>query len=147
MQIEGISRATQSSNDAINIISIADGALQEVSDMVQRMSELATRCASDTMTDSDRKLCQDEVAQLKKEIQRVASTTEFNGQTLLDGGFDRKGYTDNLSMKVATYSDETPVGEYSVKQFSLVYDKDGNIDPDKTILQNDGLVGKALGGG
>jgi flagellin len=147
MQIEGISRATQSSNDAINIISIADGALQEVSDMVQRMSELATRCASDTMTDSDRKLCQDEVAQLKKEIQRVASTTEFNGQTLLDGSFDLKGYTDNLSMKVATYSDETPVGEYSVKQFSLVYDKDGNIDPDKTILQNDGLVGTALGGG
>lgn len=147
MQIEGISRATQSSNDAINIISIADGALQEVSDMIQRMSELATRCASDTMTDSDRKLCQDEITQLKREVQRVASTTEFNGQTLLDGSFDLKGYTDDLSMKVATYSDETPIGEYSVKQFSLVYDDDGNIDPDKTILQNDGLVGTALGGG
>ena len=147
MQIEGISRATQSSNDAINIISIADGALQEVSDMIQRMSELATRCASDTMTDSDRKLCQDEITQLKREVQRVASTTEFNGQTLLDGSFDLKGYTDDLSMKVATYSDETPIGEYSVKQFSLVYDDDGNIDPDKTILQNDGLIGTALGGG
>ena len=153
MQIEGISRATQSSNDAINIISIADGALQEVSDMVQRMSELATKCATDTMTDDDRKLCQDEISQLKKEIQRVASTTEFNGQTLLDGSFDMKGYTDALEMKVATYSDETPIGEYSVNQFDLVYDDDGNIDAEATILANDGKTGKApasanpLGGG
>ena len=79
MQIEGISRATQSANDSINIISIADGALQEVSDMIQRMSELATKAANGTMTDEDRKLCQDEIEQLKQEIKRVADTTEFNG--------------------------------------------------------------------
>lgn len=147
MQIEGISRATQSSNDAINIISIADGALQEVSDMIQRMSELATKAASDTMTDADRKLCQDEVAQLKKEIERVASTTEFNGQTLMDGSFDLKGYTDKLEVKVATYSDETPIGKYSVNDFTLVYDTDGNVDSEQTIIANDALIGNALGSG
>ena len=70
LQIEGLSRATQSSNDAINIINIADGALQEVNSMVNRMSELAVKSATATMTDEDRELCQDEIDQLKKEIQK-----------------------------------------------------------------------------
>ena len=139
LQIEGLSRATQSSNDAINIISIADGALQEVTDMVNRMSELAVKGATDTITDDDRKLIQEEIVQLKKEIQRVADTTEFNGQTLLDGSFDLKGYTDDpsLSVKVATYSDETAAGKYPLpNNISLVWT--GNqLDADATIQAND----------
>ena len=139
LQIEGLSRATQSSNDAINIISIADGALQEVTDMVNRMSELAVKGATDTITDDDRKLIQEEIAQLKKEIQRVADTTEFNGQTLLDGSFDLKGYTDNLSVKVATYSDETPAGRYALSGISLVWNG-GSLDADATLTANDTLT-------
>ena len=140
LQIEGLSRATQSSNDAINIISIADGALQEVTDMVNRMSELAVKGATDTITDDDRKLIQDEIAQLKKEIQRVADTTEFNGQTLLDGSFDLKGYTDDLSVKVATYSDETAAGRYTLPSgISLVWNG-GSLDADATITANDTLT-------
>ncbi|MBO4899701.1 MAG: flagellin [Lachnospiraceae bacterium] len=139
LQIEGLSRATQSSNDAINIISIADGALQEVTDMVTRMSELAVKGATDTITDDDRTLIQQEIAQLKKEIQRVADTTEFNGQTLLDGSFDLKGYTDdpNLSVKVATYSDETPAGKYALPSgISLVWNG-SQLDAAATITAND----------
>lgn len=136
MQIEGISRAIQSSNDASNIISIADGALQEVSDMVQRISELATKAANATMTDEDRKLCQDEIGQLKQEIQRVADTTEFNGQTLMDGSFDVKGYTNNLDVKVATYSDSVPVGRYTIASLPLTF-TDGELD--KSMLTS--LVG------
>lgn len=128
MQIEGISRATQSSNDAINIISIADGALQEVSDMIQRISELATKAANGTMTDEDRGLCQDEINQLKEEIKRVADTTEFNGQTLMDGSFDVKGYTNNLDVKVATYADSVPVGKYSIASIPLTW-TNGELDP------------------
>ncbi len=139
LQIEGLSRATQSSNDAINIISIADGALQEVTDMVNRMSELAVKGATDTITDDDRTLIQQEIAQLKKEIQRVADTTEFNGQTLLDGSFDLKGYTDNLSVKVATYSDETPAGRYALSGISLVWNG-GSLDADATLTANDTLT-------
>ncbi|MCR5594535.1 MAG: flagellin [Lachnospiraceae bacterium] len=140
LQIEGLSRATQSSNDAINIISIADGALQEVSDMTNRISELAVKAATETMTDEDRKLCQDEIAQLKKEIQRVADTTEFNGQTLLDGSFDLKGYTDNLSIKVATYSDETSVGKYTIPAgLSLAWDGD-ELDSAATVAANDSFA-------
>ena len=140
LQIEGLSRAIQSSNDAINIINIADGALQEVSDMINRISELAVKSATDTMTDEDRALCQDEITQLKQEIQRVADTTEFNGQTLLDGSFDLKGYTSDLNVKVATYSDETPVGKYTLPaNIHLVWD--GNeLDSDATVNANDGTT-------
>ncbi|MBR6391266.1 MAG: flagellin [Lachnospiraceae bacterium] len=138
LQIEGLSRATQSSNDSINIISIADGALQEVTDMINRMSELAVKSATETMTDDDRVLCQDEIAQLKKEIQRVADTTEFNGQTLLDGSFDLKGYTDNLSVKIATYSDETPVGKYTLPALNLNWDGD-RLDP-ATVAANNSVT-------
>lgn len=140
LQIEGLSRATQSSNDAINIISVADGALQEVTDMISRMSELAVKAATDTMTAEDREITQKEIDQLKKEIQRVADTTEFNGQTLLDGSFDLKGYTDNLDVKVATYSDETPVGEYMLpSNIQLVWDTDNpdQLDAAATIAAND----------
>ena len=159
MQIEGISRATQSANDSINIISIADGALQEVSDMIQRMSELATKAANGTMTDEDRKLCQDEIEQLKQEIKRVADTTEFNGQTLMDGSFDVKGYiTNNPDVKVATYSDSTSVGSYDLTGLGLVWnaydeldesmlttpvtlkDKDGNDVPELTVSAVNGTL-------
>ena len=147
LQIEGLSRAVQSSNDAISIINIADGALQEVSDMVHRMSELSVKAANGTMTDEDRKLCQDEITQLKEEVARVAKTTQFNGQTLMDGSFELKGYTNNLNLKVATYSDDTPVGIYALENLDIQYatgtDKDGNpynyIDPAQTIAANSGI--------
>jgi len=149
MQIAGLSRAAQSSNDAISVISIADGALAEVSDMIHRISELAVKAANGTMNDEDRALCQDEISQLKEEIKRVADTTEFNGQTLLDGSFDLKGYTNNLDVKVATYSDQTPVKTYTLgADIKLAYttetDKDGNpytvVDAAQTIIDNSGTT-------
>lgn len=156
MQIEGLSRATQSSNDAISVISIADGALSEVAEMIQRMSELATKAANGTMSREDREICQDEINQLKEEIARVSKTTEFNGQTLLDGSFDLKGYTDNTNVKIATYSDETPVKKYELDALQLEYktDDQGNylldskgrfiLDPEKVIKANETLSGTNL---
>jgi len=155
LQIEGLSQAIQSSNDANSVISIADGALQEVSDMISRMSELAIQAANGTINDEDRQLCQDEISQLKDEIKRVAKTTQFNGQTLMDGSFDLKGFTDNLDVRVATYSDATPVGKYNLADLKLEFDytedelgiKTYFIDEAKTLAANDaaGLVGSALG--
>lgn len=156
MQIEGLSRATQSSNDAISIINIADGALSEVSEMINRMSELATKAANGTNNLEDREIIQAEITQLKDEINRVSKTTEFNGQTLLDGSFDLKGYTNNLDVKVATYSDSTSIGKYSLTtDIDVVYkyeeDKDGNpvkvVDAEKTIEANTTKVGSGLGAG
>lgn len=118
-QIEGLSTASQNASDGISIIEIADGALSEVSEMLQRMNELAVKAANGPMTDEDNETVQNEIAQLKEEINRVADTTEFNGQKLLNGEFDLKGYTDSLEVGVNTYSKEVPTGIYEIDSLSV----------------------------
>lgn len=99
-QIEGISVATQNANTGINIIETADGALSEVHDMLQRMNELAVKGATGTLTTTDRETLNQELTQLKEEVVRVAEDTEFNGQPILDGSFDLKGYTNDLNARL-----------------------------------------------
>lgn len=123
-QIEGISVAGQNASDGVSIIETADGALSEVSDMLQRMNELAVKASNGTMTQEDREIIQSEIAQLKSEITRVADTTEFNGQKLLNGEFARKGYTDVQEIKVNSYSAEVRVDDYEVNGISLSGDPD-----------------------
>ena len=113
-QIEGISIAGQNASDGVSVIEIADGALGEVSDMLQRMNELAVKSANGTMTDTDRETIQEEIAQLKEEVVRISETTEFNGQKLLNGEFDLKGYCNRTDIKVNSYSEEVPVKTYEV---------------------------------
>lgn len=126
-QIRGLDVATQNASDGISIIETADGALSEVTDMIQRMSELAIAGSNGTMSDSDRKALDDEVNQLKDEITRIADTTEFNGQTLLDGEFDLKGYTNDESIKISYYSDEVVPNKYTLASLEVTYDAEGNI--------------------
>ena len=83
-QLTGISSATQNSNDAISVIETADGALTEVHDILQRLNELGVKASTGTLSESDREIVQKEAAQLKEEITRIAATTQFNGQTLLE---------------------------------------------------------------
>lgn len=127
-QIEGISVATQNASDGVSIVETADGTLGEIHEMLQRLNELAVKAENGTLTDNDREIIDEEVQQLKAEIQRMADTTEFNSQTILDGSFDLKGYTDNNSVKIATYSEETPIGDYDFSKLSIVYDENGTID-------------------
>lgn len=131
-QIEGISVATQNANTGISIIETADGALTEVHSMLQRMNELAIKGATGTLTTSDRMTLNAELVQLKDEVTRIAKDTEFNGQTLLDGSFELKGYTNNLDVKVGFYSDEVPEQEYTIDALTIFYDDDGKIDLDGT---------------
>lgn len=118
-QIEGLSVANQNTSDGISIIEIADGALAEVSEMLQRMNELAVKAANGVNTDEDRQTIQDEITQLKEEITRIAETTQFNGQPLLNGEFDFKGYTNNLEVKVNSYSKDVTVKEYTITSITL----------------------------
>ena len=134
-QITGIGTATQSSQNGISVIETADGALTEVHDMLQRMNELAVKGETGTMTSTDRKMLDQELQQLKQEITRIASDTQFNGQTLLDGTFDLRGYTNNHQVKVDYYSDEVIPKKYVINQLTVAYDQDGNIDKDNTILK------------
>lgn len=131
-QIEGVSVATQNANTGINIIETADGALSEVHDMLQRMNELAVKGATGTLTTTDRETLNEEMIQLKDEIVRIAEDTEFNGQPILDGSFDLKGFTNDLNAKVASYSDDVIDKVYTIDALTVVYDKDGKIDKDAT---------------
>ena len=104
-QIEGISMATQNAGDAISVIEIADGTMSEIHSMLQRMNELCVKASTGVLTDDDRETINAEVVQLKEEITRIASETEYNGQKILDGSFDLKGYTNKENVKIAYYSD------------------------------------------
>jgi flagellin len=84
-QITGMGQATANSQDAINLIQTAEGGLNETTNILQRMRELAVQAANDTYTQGDRSKIQEEVDQLKQELTRIAGTTQFNGRTLLDG--------------------------------------------------------------
>lgn len=90
-QIRGLTKATENAEDGISMVQIADGALSEVQDMLQRMNELCVQAANGTNAASDRQNIQDEVSQLITEIDRVAETTKFNETCLLDGSLSKGG--------------------------------------------------------
>ena len=126
-QLEGLSKANQNASDGVSIIETADGAMSEISEMLQRMNELTMKAANGVESDSDRDVIQDEVKQLTEEINRVAEATEFNGQRLLNGEFSYKGYvessnTNHLKIKVASYSSDVAVKPYKIN--GLEIDKD-----------------------
>ncbi|MEE3379986.1 MAG: flagellin [Lachnospiraceae bacterium] len=89
-QIRGLDRASTNAQDGISVVQTAEGALNEVHSMLQRMNELATQAANDTNTTQDRNQIKLEINQLSSEIDRVASTTQFNTMNLLDGKFVNK---------------------------------------------------------
>lgn len=85
-QIRGLSQATKNANDGISLIQTAEGGLNETHSILQRMRELAVQSANGTYQDNtDREAIQLEVDALKSEIDRIASSTEYNGMKLLDG--------------------------------------------------------------
>ena len=86
-QIRGLTQASTNAQDGISCVQTAEGALNEVEDMLQRMNELAVKAANGTNTTADRVAIQEEVNSLVSEIDRVQSTTQFNTLNLLDGSF------------------------------------------------------------
>lgn len=86
-QIRGLEQATRNAQDGISLIQTAEGALNEVHSILQRMNELATQAANGTLSTNDRNSVSDEITQLNSEIDRISSATKFNGQTLLAGTF------------------------------------------------------------
>ena len=89
-QIRGLNKASSNAQDGISAIQTAEGALNEAHSILQRMNELATQSANDTNTTADRKAVQSEVNALTNELSRIASTSQFNTQNLLDGTFTGK---------------------------------------------------------
>ena len=89
-QIKGLTMAVKNAHDGISVISTAEGAMEEITAMLQRMRELSIQAANDTNSEKDRKYLQDEVNQLIREIDRISETTQFNSMNILDGSWDCK---------------------------------------------------------
>jgi len=104
-QVRGLNRASANCQDGVSLIQTAEGALNEVHSMLQRMNELAVQGANDTNTTSDRNAIKEELGQLISEINKVAARTAFNTQGLLSGKFKHKklqvGANTNESMSIS----------------------------------------------
>ncbi len=126
-QLKGLEAASQDAQDGISVVEIADGALAEVHDILQRMNELSIKAANGTLSDGDREAIQAEVAQLAEEIDRIGETTEYNSQKLFTGNFDLKGYTDYTNVKIDQYSDTLMHGNYKINISELTFDENGKV--------------------
>jgi len=113
-QIRGMDQAVKNANDGISLSQTAEGAMQESTNILQRMRELALQSANSTYNSSDRQTLQDEVTQLQGELDRIALNTEFNGQRILDGSFS------GASFQVGSNANQTiNFGIGSVKSSSM----------------------------
>ena len=98
-QIRGLNQAASNAQDGISMIQTAEGALNETHSILQRMRELSVQAANDTLTQQDRGYIQLEVDQLKEEVSRISTTTQFNKKKLLDGSAAVLWSSDNLATK------------------------------------------------
>ncbi len=118
-QIRGLTQASSNAQDGISAVQTAEGALNEVQDMLQRMNELAVKAANGTQSEDDRSYIQNEIDQLTTEIDRVAETTKFNETYLLKGDQDNeKAYTytyGTATNKVATVTMPTAASQKGTK--------------------------------
>lgn len=145
-QIDGLDQAEANSDDGQSVLRIADGALNEVSNMLQRIRELSVQAANGTNSYSDRQSIQDEIDQLTQEVDRISTDTEYNKKTLLDGSANTRVYVSGTHQdktkfaRSATridFSEEVLPGDYAVevktpaKQAEYQLDLSGLInDPD-----------------
>lgn len=109
-QIDGLDQASDNAQNGISVLETADGAMNEIEAMLQRMRELAVQAATGTNSPIDRQAAQDEVESLRDEIDRITSTTEFNTKNLLNGDLDNRVYTDGVTR--VQVSEQVAAGEY-----------------------------------
>lgn len=118
-QISGLNVAQRNANDGISLAQTAEGALEETTNILQRIRDLSIQSANSTNSSSDRAALQSEVNQLKEELGRIADTTEFNGLKLLDGSFTQQAFqvganaNQTISVSVGSASTED-LGNYTL---------------------------------
>lgn len=123
-QIRGLNQASRNANDGVSLAQTAEGGLSEVGNNLQRIRELAIQSANSTNSASDRTSLNAEVTQLLAEIQRVATTSQFNGQNILDGTFTaaqfQVGANANQTITASTGNSQTSaLGSYQVASNSI----------------------------
>ena len=149
-QIRGLTQASSNAQDGISAVQTAEGALNEVQDMLQRMNELAVKSANGTNSATDRSYIQDEITQLTTEINRVSETTKFNDMYLLKGDtsttktvdFYKSGYTvaDGTKLYLKGSKAEltgTALAD-AIAKGEKMYTADADNDQDETTLAKKG---------
>ena len=140
-QIKGMNQAVRNANDGISLAQTAEGALGEIGNNLQRIRELAVQAANDTNTSADRASINTEVTQLKDEIDRVANTTSFNNNKLLDASFTSKvfqvGANANETISItgiagARLTDMGSVTAATTQSLAI-----GSLDPTVAIVSGD----------
>ena len=115
-QVRGLKVASRNSLDGVSLVQTAEGALNEVQAMLQRMRELSIQAANGTLAPEDRQAIQNEVGQLKEEITKTAELTEFNKIKLLNGQIDRRSFSDKENVAKAVFVSDTVLpSNYSLK--------------------------------
>ncbi|PNF74254.1 flagellin [Stutzerimonas stutzeri] len=131
-QISGLNVAVRNANDGISLSQTAEGALQQSTNILQRMRDLSIQSANGSNSDSDRSALQKEVSALQGELTRIAETTTFGGRKLMDGSFGTSSFqvgsnayeTIDVTVKSASASD---IGSYQVGSKAKGVDADGGL--------------------
>lgn len=111
-QIRALDQSSRNADDGQSVIQTAEGSLSEIHSLLQRTRELSVQAANDTNTVDDRATAQKEIDSLLDEIDRIASTTNFNGKSLLDGSASRTMIPSSADVKALEVSMEVPAGSY-----------------------------------
>jgi flagellin len=147
-QIRGLSQAQRNAQDGVSLVQTAEGSLNEVHSMLQRVRELAVQYQNGTLSTSDKAAITAEAAQLASEIERIGTTTNFNGIKLLDGSAStvsfQVGANDNDQIAVTTESLGSKVGSIDVSQSSAISAIDAAISNVSTMRSTFGAVQNRL---
>ena len=111
-QISGLKMASRNASQAVNVVQTAEGAMNEIHNMLTRMRELSVQAASDSVTDTDRGYINSEFGSLRNEIDRIATSTEYNGTKLINGSYSGNAVSNAASATTAT-------SEFGVTQIVL----------------------------
>lgn len=146
-QIKSLQQANRNANDGLSVVNTADGAMSEMHDILQRMNELSIQAANGTNADTDREQIQLEIDQLVQELDRIADTTQFNAQNLLDGSFAYKGYTNAENVKVMSYGDGVQSGIYAIDHLTYYHYEDSTTYYDistKEVVNTNGTTSTSI---
>lgn len=144
-QIRGLDRGSKNTEEGISFIQVADGAMQEIHSMIQRIRELSVQASNDTNTVSDKQCINEEIRHIRNEINRVCADTEFNNQPVFENSavsIGIEGRPDDLQIFDATYDDGTGQVTYGGFIFHgerITWD---TIDPD--MVKTDAVTGEQI---
>ena len=118
-QIRGLGRAKANAQDGVALLQVAEGAANEMSEILQRMRELSVQAANDTLTSTDRGYLDQEFSALAAEVDRISNSSQYNGQTLIDGGTNSFGASGSSSSVLHIGANATTADSVTIEMTAL----------------------------